>query len=63
MQENPTTISAVEVVRCVLLARELRRLGHLEAAGRWEARAKGAGPWDQEPGTEQAVEDLRAESE
>ncbi len=39
MHEWPEDISAVEAVRCVFLARELRKLGQTEAAARWEARA------------------------
>lgn len=35
-------VSAVDAVRCIFLARELRKLGHVEAAERWEAQA---GDW------------------
>ena len=39
MDDCPRDISAVDAIRYVYLARELRKQGLAEAAQRWEARA------------------------
>ena len=39
MNDPPRASSAIGAVRCLYLARVVRRLGHQRAADRWNARA------------------------
>ena len=40
MNTNDEAVTAVDVIRCVYLARMARQMGHDEAARRWQAKAE-----------------------